>query len=61
MLTNGIAVSVNELRDPQLPWARDSLVFILGNVRCKNVLEFLGSTNVPYKLFSFLQVIIART
>ena len=42
------------LRDLQVPWARDSLVLILGNGRCKNVLEFLGSTNVQYKLFSFL-------
>ena len=55
------SVCERALRDLQVPWARDSLVLILGNVRCKNVLEFLGSTNVQYKLFCFLQMIIART
>ena len=65
VLTNGIAASVNEI------WVIDKypghvvwhviVWFLFSEMRCKNVLEFLGSSNVQYKLLSFLQVIIART
>ena len=48
------SVCERDLRDLQASWARDSLVLILGNVKDKNVLEFLGSTNVQCELFSFL-------